>query len=203
MKIATSEQPHPLEVEKLVRENPLALLVSATEEDSLATPLPMLLENREEYQLLVGHFGRGNPHIELLRSQPRALAIFKGRDAYLSPSWLEDRTQAPSWNYQVAEFLVSVRFVEEEERRREILERQVRSFEEGRPRAWATDEMGPRFEELFRGILPFEAQVLRTRAKFKLGQKERSDVFEQWLQGLTDCGQGAMAQIMRANRPNS
>ena len=91
-----------------------------------------------------------------------------------------DRTQAPTWNYASVRCVASVRFIDDERRLREIVRDLVR-----------IDEMGPRHEQLARGIIAFEADVDESRGRFKLGQDERDDVFKDILRGLAAQGPGS------------
>ena len=90
---------------------------------------------------------------------------------------MSNRTWAPTWNYAVVQFLVTIAFDETPARLDAHLDDLVGAMERGRPRAWQPSEMGARYETLKRRIVPFEAKVVEQRAKFKLGQDERDAVF--------------------------
>ncbi|MGL6251979.1 MAG: FMN-binding negative transcriptional regulator, partial [Billgrantia desiderata] len=80
----------------LVERYGFAVLVGA---DLQATHLPLTLERSEgELGSLYGHFARANPHWRALDGN-RALAIFSGPHAYVSPSWYASRPAVPTWNY--------------------------------------------------------------------------------------------------------
>lgn len=64
-----------------------------------ASHLPLVLERDEgEYGTLYGHFARANPHWQVLNGQ-RALAVFSGPHAYVSPTWYATKPAVPTWNY--------------------------------------------------------------------------------------------------------
>lgn len=197
MRIASAYQPNSEEIAALVAEYPLALLISACGDEILSTPLPLLLEQTPDGRSgLVGHFGAANPHIHLLETQPRALAVFQGPQGYISPSWLSDRTQAPTWNYMIVELLVEVVFENDRSKWGNFLERLVLHMERGRPDAWNTGEMSARYERLLKGVRPFRAEVLRIRSKFKLGQSERHDIQQESIAGVEREGQLELARRM-------
>ncbi len=178
------------DIHRLVLENPLAWVVSGAEGALRATPLPIRPKFGADGQLeqLWGHFARSNPQHEGLACDPQALILFLGPQGYVSPSWMADRTQAPTWNYASVQFLVTMELVSDPVGVRELLDDLVGAMEQGRPKAWSAQEMGQRYDGLSRGIVGFRARILETRAKFKLGQDERDDVFGDILEGLEAVG---------------
>ena len=178
MKPARSgERPPSDEVDRLVAEHPFALLVSAAAQTPVATPLPLLLEREADGGAwLIGHFARNNPQLDLLRQQPHALAVFTGAHGYMSPSWLRDRTQAPTWYYATVHFEVEVELLDHEAATHDALERLVTHMESGRDNAWHAAELGARYPKLAAAVVAFRARILATHARFKLGQGEREDV---------------------------
>ena len=181
----------PEDVARLVQAQPLGWIVSGAGPDVRATVLPLRPVFGDDGQLvrLQGHMARGNPQAEALRADPRALILMLGPHGYVSPSWMEDRTQAPTWNYASAQFLVEAALIDDPAGLEAHLRDLVGAMEAGRPRAWSVDETGERYASLARRIVGFDARVLETRAKFKLGQDERADVFADIVTGLA--GEGA------------
>src|SRR5215472_1606526 len=102
------------EIRRLTLEHPLAWVVSGEGKTARATPLPLrpILDAAGQVARLIGHFPRANPQVDALRRDGRALVLFQGPDAYVSPSWFGDRAQAPTWNYAAAQFLVEIAFVD-------------------------------------------------------------------------------------------
>jgi transcriptional regulator len=173
------------QVLRLVVGNPLAWVVSDDEDGFRATPLPLrprVAAGRIE--ALEGHMARSNPQREALMRNGRALLLFSGPQGYISPSWVGDRSWAPTWNYAVVQFLVTIAFDETPARLDAHLDDLVTAMERGRPGAWSIPEMGARYERIRRHIVPFEAKVVERRAKFKLGQDERDTVFADIAAGL-------------------
>jgi transcriptional regulator len=202
MKLSTLYQPTSDEIDRLVASHPLALLFSGPPDRLAATPLPLLLERRADGTAeLRGHFARANPQTAAIAECPRALAVFQGPGGYISPSWFRDRTQAPTWNYSVVQFVVDVELLQAPEAARAAVEELTAVMEQGRPRAWRPRELGPRHDRLLAAIVPFRARVVETRAKFKLGQNERTDVLEDIVRGLEANGDGSLAARMRAANP--
>ncbi|MDP1618670.1 FMN-binding negative transcriptional regulator [Phenylobacterium sp.] len=181
----------------LVTAHPLAWVVSAGQGFS-ATPLPLRprLDAEGRLTALAGHFARSNPQVARLRADPQALMLFMGPHGYVSPSWMADRTQAPTWNYACAAFAGDIVFEEGPEATRAVLDDLIEAMEDGRPAAWRTDDMGPRYEGLARGVVGFRAEIRARRVVFKLGQDERDDVFADIMAALQQQGPQDLARLM-------
>jgi len=189
------------EIDQLVAAHPFALVI-ATEADAIvATPLPLVLQRTDgEEAFLIGHFARTNPQLDMLRRQPRALVVFQGPHGYMSPSWLRDRTQAPTWNYATVHFDVHVEIEDQATSAHAALDRLIAHMERDRPQSWSEAEMGPRYERLATAVVAFRARILATQATFKLGQNERDDVRDDMRAALAREGQWALLDAMdRAN----
>jgi predicted FMN-binding regulatory protein PaiB len=185
---------------RLVQKQPLAWVVSgsAAEDNFRATLLPILIETNADGSIarLVGHFARSNDQYKLLMQDPKAVMLVLGTNGYISPSWMQDKTQAPTWNYASAQFFVDVEFFEQPKDIEAHLRELVETMEGQTTRAttspaWQVDDMGARYASLSRGVIGFRARVRSVRAKFKLGQDERDDVFADIMRGLTLGGSGA------------
>ncbi len=188
---------------KLLAENPLGWIVCVHQDIPFATVLPFRAHTDQEGNIcsLRGHFARANPQVAALRSCPRAQILILGPNAYVSPSWMTDRTQAPTWNYASLWFETELHFSEDHETLRNLLEDQVSAMEKGRRQGWQIKDMGPRFERLASAIVGFDAQVIKIHGRFKLGQDEREDVYPDIVQGLKDEGAEAVLRWMaRFNR---
>jgi transcriptional regulator len=191
------------QVLRLVLAHPLAWVVSVDSGSFRATPLPLRprVGAGGRIESIEGHMARSNAHCTALQRDGRALILFSGPQGYISPSWVSDRTWAPTWNYAVVQFLVTIAFDEEPARLDAHLADLVESMERGRPRAWQPSEMGARYETLKRRIVPFDAKVLDQRARFKLGQDERDTVFADISAALDSAGPEALLAWMRELNP--
>lgn len=191
------------QVLRLVLEHPLAWVVCLDAGGFRATPLPLRPRVGADgrIQALEGHMARSNALYAALQRDARALILFSGPQGYISPSWVSNRTWAPTWNYAVVQFLVTIAFDETPARLDAHLHDLVDAMERGRPGAWHPSEMGARYETLKRMIVPFEATVAEQRAKFKLGQDERDSVFAEITAGLGGEGSDALVAWMRELNP--
>lgn len=110
-------------------------------------------------------------------SVPLALIRSQGPQGYLSPSWVSDRTWAPTWSYETVR--LERRICVLPERMNETLERLVTAMERGHPRAWELTEMGDRYARCTLGVFPFSVEALEMTARFRFGQSERPKVWRE------------------------
>jgi len=192
------------QVLRLILEHPLAWVVSLDPGEFRATPLPLRprVGGNGRIEALEGHMARSSPLCAALQRNARALILFSGPQGYISPSWMSDRTWAPTWNYAVVQFLVTIAFDESPARLEAHLDDLVGAMERGRPGAWQRSEMGARYEKIKRMIIPFDAKVMQQRAKFKLGQDEKDSVFVEITAALGQSGAENLLAWMRELNPN-
>jgi transcriptional regulator len=192
--------PEAAAIDQLIAEHPFAQLISVDAGVPVCTPLPLLLDRGPDVSWLLGHFARSNPQVDMLRRSPRALAIFMGPHGYVSPSWMRDRTQAPTWNYATVHFEIEVAFDDSQAATTSALERLVAHMERNSHVPWTAAELGSRYAALSKAVIAFRAKMLATQAKFKLGQNERPDVFQDILRGLRSTTGATLADAMERRR---
>jgi transcriptional regulator len=170
----------------LIAAYPLAWVVSHGEDGPAATVLPLLAEcdAAGEVVALFGHFARTNPQVAVLERSPQALILFQGPHAYVPQRLVSNPVWGPTWNYAVLRYETDLRFVPEETV--SSVERLARALERDRPEPWTPARMGPRFAELARHIIAFRATVTAAHPRFKLGQDEAPDTFDEIVAGLDD-----------------
>jgi transcriptional regulator len=190
-------QPTPEDIDALIASNPLGLVVTMRHGEALSTPLPFVLDRTEDPSgVLHGHFNAADPQIAMLRTDPRALIAFRGPGSYISPSWMRDRAQAPTWFYTFVEFVVEIEFLDGTSEGEGNLERLVDRFEAGRENRWTLSELGSHYEQLFKGVRPFKAWILRTRASFELGQNNEPQVLGELVRRLRGEGKHDLAKLV-------
>lgn len=120
------------DIVQLARESPLAWLVSPL----YATVLPILARTDATTAVteVRGHFSRANPQHAELEDNPRATILLMGPNSYMSPSWLSDRTQAPTWMYAAVRFSVEIELIADSAGIERHLGELVKAMEHGRVR---------------------------------------------------------------------
>ena len=77
-----------------------ALLISTQESgEPFVTHLPFVVHEDADRLIIEGHMARANPHWQYLEKNARALIVFSGPHAYVSPSLYESKENVPTWNY--------------------------------------------------------------------------------------------------------
>lgn len=178
----------------LIGDYPLAWVVSQGPGGHAASPLPLLAEAADDgtVRSLFGHFARSNPQVEVVARQPEAMILFQGPQGYIPPRLVSRQGWGPTWNYAVVRFDVEIALVPDENGA--ALARLAAALERDRPQPWRPDMMGARYDELAPRIIAFRATVRATHARFKLGQDEAADTFEEIVDGL---GDGPLARWMK------
>ena len=189
----------PADVARLVREHPLATLISNGAAGFAATPLPLVAETDGDGRIvaLIGHFAGSNPHLTELRNDARALAVFHGPQAYVSPHVVSKPDWGATWNYAVVRFQLEVTLTPDLNAR--ALDLLIEAMEGAGPDAWRATMMGERYHRLLPRIVAFRAAVLSTHATFKLGQDEDDATFAEIVDAFD--GQELARMMVEQRRP--
>lgn len=140
------------------------------------THLPLLLDrNAGPLGTLTGHVARANPHAARLRDAGRAIAVFQGVEAYVSPNWYASKAEhhrvVPTWNYEAIHAEGTVEIIEDSDRLHAIVDSLTRHHERHQPRPWSVTDAPPRFVEgQLRGITGIVLRIERLSGKRKLSQ---------------------------------
>lgn len=188
---------HPGDVARMIREEVLGLVTTCDADGFITTPLPLLAEVDEagEVVALIGHFATANPHVARVQATPRAQISFFGPHGYISPSMVSKPDWGPTWNYRLAQFEVDIEFQPgAEDAAIRALAAALEGTGEG---AWTVERMGARYAALVEHVIAFRARVVRSSARFKLGQDESPTSFREIVSAL---GETALPAAMRAQR---
>lgn len=185
-------------------------LVTATEGGLLATMLPMVYDapgSRDgigAFGALLGHVARKNPQWQT-PTLGASLAILRGPDAYISPSWYATKREhgrvVPTWNYVVVHahgrLLIhdDAAWLEENVRRLSI------KHEAERAEPWSVDDAPASYiAGQLRAIVGVELLIDRLEAKTKLSQNRSSGDIDGVIDGLEADSEQAVSAAMRRRR---
>jgi transcriptional regulator len=154
----------------MIRADAFGILVSGGDNGLTASHLPFHLD--AEGGTLVGHLARANPQWRGLAERPRALAIFAGAHAYVSPGWYEQpEMSVPTWNYEAVHVSGPVRVFHDPAELRALLDRLTATYEAGRASPWSLDVPSPGFiDRQLREIVGIALSIERIKGKRKLSQ---------------------------------
>lgn len=162
----------------LMAEHPFGTLVSSHEGVLDANHLPFELDTAEgALGTLRAHVARQNPLWRTLVPGQAVLVIFRGGDAYLSPSWYpskhETHRQVPTWNYRVVHAHGTVTVHDDERQVRGLVARLTRRHEASQPVPWKMGDAPADFTDtLLKAIVGLEIRITRLEGKFKLSQNK-------------------------------
>lgn len=156
-------------VAALMHAHPFATLITQGSDEPVVSHVPLLLVEDGDSWRLLGHVARANPHWETWSERNRALAIFHGGDAYISPSLYSARKAVPTWNYAVVHAHGVIEPSHDSERKEQVLKALIDRHDTAYRSQW--DELDSAYREAMKGgIVAFTISIERLEAKFKLSQ---------------------------------
>lgn len=192
------------ELHRIIREHPLGILVSQDTNGLLdANHLPFEFDPAVgKHGVLRGHVARANPLWQNCPTGSRVLVVFRGLDAYISPSWYpskqETHRQVPTWNYEVvhADGIITIR--DDERFLRGQAARLTRKQESLEQAPWSMgDAPADYIEMMLKNIVGIEIEIGALTGKSKLSQNREERDRLNAAQTLELRGQNAMAEAMR------
>lgn len=193
----------PEELHRIIRANPLGMLVTNGADGLDANHLPFWLDaDAGGCGVLVAHVARANPLWRELRDGQEVLAVFRGVQGYISPSWYpgkqETHRRVPTWNYEVVHAHGSFHVRDDERFVRGVLARLTRQHEADQARPWKMGDAPPDFiAEQLRHIVGIEIRITRLEGKRKLSQHHQPQDRAGAIHGLEARGDRGLARAMR------
>lgn len=191
------------ELGRIIRENPLGILVTQGEAGLDADHIPFEYDAGEgNHGVLTAHVARANPLWQRCPTGTPVMAVFRGVQAYISPNWYpskhETHRHVPTWNYEVVHAHGILTIHDDERFARGIVARLTRRHEAGEPRPWKMGDSAPEFiNEELRHIVGIEIAITSLVGKVKLGQNREVRDRLGAADNLEERGQSAIAQAMR------
>jgi len=194
------------DVRELLRQHGAVDLITNTARGLMATMMPMVwlapTSTDAGWGRLVGHVARKNDQWR----EPalgEALAIVRGPDAYISPSWYETKRihgrVVPTWNYITAHVYGELVIHDDPSWVEDNVRRLTAKHEHDREPGWSVDDAPPEYiAGQLRAIVGLELLIGRVEAKFKLSQNRSSADVTGAIDGLAGEGRDEIAAAMRA-----
>jgi transcriptional regulator len=192
------EQTDPAALHALMRDHPLAMLVSSGADGLTADHVP--LEFDAATSTLRGHVARANPLWRHAHGQA-VLAVFRGPEAYVSPSWYPSKTEhhkvVPTWNYAVVHAHGTLQAVDDAPWLHTLVSRLTAHHEGARAQPWAVDDAPADYvQQMLRAIVGIQIPVDRLVGKWKISQNRSAADRDGVAAGLATDG-AAMAALVR------
>ncbi len=163
----------------VMRDHPLATLVSVGEGGLIANPVPFVLHEGEGAQgVLRAHLARPNPQWKAIAAGAQTLVIFTGTERYVTPAWYASKREhgkvVPTWNYVTVQVRGPARVIEDPAWLHAQLDSLTRQQEAPRDEPWnVTDAPEAFVAAQMRGIVGIEIEIASLVGKFKLSQNRQ------------------------------
>jgi transcriptional regulator len=179
----------------LIARWPFATVATILGGEPIATHIPVLMEGDH----LVGHVARPNPVWRAIAGGAKALVIFHGPHAYVSPSWYSaPQGEVPTWNYGAIHVTGRGVVFEDRERLQALVDRLTAHFD---PAGFRVSWEDRRVSGLLAGIVGIEIAMDRVEAKAKLNQNKTLEDRRRVVQAL-DRSATDVAALMRELLPD-
>jgi transcriptional regulator len=136
-----------------------------------------------------------------IRNGDEVLVVFRGEDAYISPSWYpikqEHHKQVPTWNYKVVHAHGRALIRDDERYVRGLVAKLTRTHEAFEPKPWKmTDAPKDYIASMMQAIDGIEVEITRLTGKFKLSQNKDPVDIHSAATTLIERGSEALAESM-------
>jgi transcriptional regulator len=176
------------ELDRLAAYNAFGTLVSQMDGAPFASHLPVLYRRAGDQVTLTGHWARANPQWRDIEGQ-RALFIFHGPHAYISPRWyLDPQKNVPTWDYAVAHVYGRVRIVQDTAELESIVTALAKQYEAGAKKPWQFESTGEAGRVRLKAIVGFELSAQEIQIKLKLNQNHAAGNIRGAVEGLRSEG---------------
>jgi transcriptional regulator len=163
---------------RLMRERPLALMVTTSIDGPVIDAIPFLLDASIGAKgALHAHIARANPQCAALLAARRATIVFQDVDAYVTPSWYPSKREGgrvvPTWNYGMVQVSGAARLIDDADWLRAHVDKITQSHEATRPAPWAVDDAPDDYlASMLRQIIGVEILIDKIEAKWKVSQNK-------------------------------
>ena len=193
----------PDELARIIRAHPLGMLVTQGSAGLDADHIPFEFDPGVGTPgVLSAHVARANTLWQRCPTGTPVMVVFRGAEAYISPSWYpskhEAHRQVPTWNYEVVHAHGTITIHDDERFVRRIVARLTRQHEAAEPRPWKMGDSAPEYIDLMlRSIVGIEIALTSLVGKVKLSQNKEARDRQNAADTLEARGHSDMAQAMR------
>jgi transcriptional regulator len=196
-------QTQPEALHALIRSHPLGVLVTHGPGGLDADHIPFEFDPAiGPLGLLSAHVARANPVWQRCPTGTEVMVVFRGPEAYISPSWYpskhEAHRQVPTWNYEVVHAHGTLTVRDDERFMRGLVAKLTRRHEAAEPQPWKMGDSAPEFiDSMLRNIVGIEVALTSLVGKSKLSQNKDARDRQGAADTLAARGADALAQAMR------
>lgn len=169
---------------RFMQENGFAIVVSTHEGLTVASHLPVEIEENENGEkILRTHMAKANLQWQHFAAGSDALVIFNGPHTYISSSWY-DHVNVPTWNYIAVHVYGKVRLLNDEEAT-DVLQNLVTRYEKNSEHPFRMEQLDEKFmASHLKAMVALEISMDRIDAKEKLSQNRNEHNYNLILEQL-------------------
>jgi transcriptional regulator len=162
-----------------IHEIAFGTLVTVRDGRAELTRLPMMIVERGDAHVIIGHVSRANEQWKAT-SGSEAVASFVGPSFYVSPNVYATKTLTqkvvPTWNYIAVEVRGAIDFFDDRDRLHALVTTLTDRHESKQANSWSVDDAPQTYiEAQLRGIVGFELRVDSMLGAWKLGLNRSAD----------------------------
>lgn len=181
------------EIVDFMKQFSFATIISARNNLPVATPLPFLINIKDEQIILTSHFAKANDHWKDIENN-QVLIIFSEPHAYISPANYTKELNVPTWNYISVHAYGKGKLITESEIVAKILECTIDNYESAYRQQW--DNFPEEYKsKMSKGIVAFEIVVTEVKAKKKLSQNRSEEEKQRIIESLSESEDSNERQI--------
>lgn len=185
-----------------IKSHPFAMLIGSINDIPAVTQVPLLIEEREEKLILVGHIMKGTDHYKAFSENPNVLCVFTGAHSFVSASWYTDPKVASTWNYMSVHARGKISFLDEAALLK-VLEQTTAHFENNDASPASYKNLSPEYvQHHAKAIVAFEVEVTSVEHTFKLSQNRNKESYDNIIRHLHqgDADAQGVAREMEARK---
>jgi transcriptional regulator len=193
----------PATMHRIIRDHPLGVLVTHGDQGADADHIPFEFDPAiGALGMLTAHVARANTLWQRCPTGTPVMVIFRGAEAFISPSWYpskhEAHRQVPTWNYEVVHAHGTLTVHDDERFVRGLVARLTRQHEAAEPKPWKMSDSAPEFiDTMLRNIVGIQITVTSLVGKSKLSQNKEARDRLSAADTLVARGHEELAQVMR------
>jgi transcriptional regulator len=190
------------ELQRIIRDNPLGMLVNHGDAGLDADHIPFELDAATgAHGTLIAHVARANALWQRCPTGTPVMVVFRGAQAYISPNWYpskhETHRQVPTWNYEVVHAHGTLTVHDDERFVRRVVAQLTRRHEATETKPWKMGDSAPDYiDAMLRNIVGIEVTITSLAGKVKLSQNREPRDRQNAADTLDVRGHSALAQAM-------
>ena len=174
---------------EFIRNDPLATIVTQSENGLTVNHIPLLLKTRQNSNVLQGHIAKANNMWKDYQAEKESVAIFTGPQSYISPNWYpskkRDHKAVQTWNYTAVHARGLIKFIHDKDWLLEHLTNLSNFNEQNMPKPWHLSEAP---EDYIKSMLPaivgFEMEITNMSGQSKMSQNHNEENRQGVISGL-------------------